>query len=105
MPQGGRRRCQTYNQDASLSHRHQRAARFRSSPEFAARSQCPDSEVRLNLQLAPVRTSESKDTGQTYDSSAALNPKFAIELAARLCELRVRGASSGLRNRRTLAAL
>src|ERR1043166_8677637 len=59
---------------------HALVSRFRSSPEFTARSQCPDSEVRLNLQLAPVRTSESKDTGQTYDCSAALNPKFAIEL-------------------------
>src|ERR1043166_6009156 len=96
-------------------------SRFRSSPDLAARSQCPDSEVRLNLQHTPVRTSESKDTGQPmivaplwtrssqsdsrqgganfgfaaldanfgieghwqiYDSSAALNPKFAIGLAA-----------------------
>src|ERR1043166_387469 len=41
-----------------------RVSRFRSSPELAARSQCPDSEVRLNLRHTPVRTSESKDTGQ-----------------------------------------
>ena len=43
------------------------ASRFRSSPNLAAR---------------PMRTSESKDTSQLYDSSAALNPKFATGLAA-----------------------
>src|SRR5262249_28888676 len=53
-------------------------SRFRSSPTPAARS---------------MRTSESKDTGKIYDSSAALNPKFATRLAAPLGELRVRGTS------------
>ena len=38
-----------------------------------------------------MRTSESKDTSKTYDSSAALNPKFATDLAAMPGELRVRG--------------
>src|ERR1043166_3275360 len=33
---------------------------------------------------------------QTYDSCAALNPKFATRLAARLGELRVRGTSPRL---------
>ena len=37
-------------------------SRFRSSPNLAAR---------------PMRTSESKDTSKSYDSSAALNPKLA----------------------------
>jgi hypothetical protein len=31
---------------------------------------------------------------QLYDSSAALNPKFASGLAAIVCELRVRGTST-----------
>src|ERR1700730_8539914 len=45
----------------------QLVSRFRSSPNLAAR---------------PMRTSESKDTSKPYDSSAALNPKFATGLAA-----------------------
>ena len=68
----------------------QASVRFRSSPEPAAR---------------PGANFGIEGHWQSYDSSAASNPKFAIGLAARLCELRVRGASSGLRNRRTLATL
>src|SRR5262249_28265402 len=55
---------------------------------------CPDSEVRQALQHPLMRTSESKGHQQIYDSSAALNPKFATSLAASSCELRVRGTSS-----------
>ena len=43
---------------------------------------CPDSEVRPNLPHTPMRTSESKDTSNFINSSAALNPKFATGLAA-----------------------
>jgi len=68
----------------------QASVRFRSSPEPAAR---------------PGANFGIEGHWQSYDSSAASNPKFAIGLAARLCELRVRGASSGLRNRRTPATL
>src|SRR5262249_29492129 len=57
----------------------QLVSRFRGSPEYAARS---------------MRTSESKDTSKLYDSSAALNPKFAIGLAAMSGELRVRGTDA-----------
>src|SRR5262249_26737352 len=60
--------------------RHRRArplvSRFRSSPEFAARS-----EANFGIE----------GHQPFYESSAALNPKFAIGLAAMLCELRVRG--------------
>src|SRR5215475_8701070 len=38
-----------------------------------------------------MRTSESKATGNSKDSSAPLNPKFAIGFAALARELRVRG--------------
>src|ERR1043166_1045749 len=53
-------------------------SRFRSSPEFAARS-----EANFGIE----------GHQQHYDSSAALNPKFATGLAAVEYELRVRGAS------------
>ena len=53
-------------------------SRFRSSPEFAARS---------------VANFGIEGHQQRYDSSAALNPKFAIGLAAIGRELRVRGTS------------
>src|ERR1043166_2046529 len=55
---------------------------------------CPDSEVRQTLQHPLMRISESKGHQQIYDSSAALNPKFATSLAASSCELRVRGTGS-----------
>jgi len=54
-------------------------SRFRSSPEFAARS-------GANFGIEGHQ--------QLYDSSAALNPKFANGLAAIVCELRVRGTRS-----------
>src|SRR5262249_33720589 len=54
-------------------------SRFRSSPEFAARS-------KANFGI--------EGHWPLYDSSAALNPKFAIGLAAMGCELRVRGTCS-----------
>src|SRR5215470_5816145 len=52
--------------------------------------QRPDSEVRKTLRHALMRTSKSKGHWQAYDSNAPLNPKFAIGLAAILCELGVR---------------
>src|ERR1051326_637645 len=55
---------------------------------------CPDSEVRQTLQHPLMRTSDSEGHQQIYDSSAALNPKFATSLAASSCELRVRGTGS-----------
>src|SRR2546421_5001845 len=42
-----------------------------------------------------MRTSESKGHWQLYASGALLNPKFAIGVPARLCELRVQGTSAG----------
>src|SRR5215831_20328076 len=54
---------------------------------------CPDSEVRKSLRHTLMRTSESKGHEQLYGSGAPLNPKFAIGLAAHLCELRVAGTS------------
>jgi hypothetical protein len=55
-------------------------SRFPSSPEFAAHS-------KANFGIEGHQ--------QRYESGAALNPKFAIGLAAMLCELRVRGTRDG----------
>src|SRR5215470_5268091 len=55
--------------------------------------QCPDSEVRTSLQHVRMRTSESRDTGNSMNLVPLLNPKFANTLAAKSCELRVRGTS------------
>src|SRR5262249_8957457 len=54
------------------------------------RPKCPDSEVRPSVPHPPKRTSESKDTWQIYNSSAASNPKFATGLAA--IEVRTSGS-------------
>src|SRR5262249_32346919 len=59
------------------------ASRFRSSPNFAARS-----EANFGIE----------GRWKIYHSGAALNPKFATDRAALLCELRVRGTRAAPRN-------
>jgi hypothetical protein len=44
--------------------------------------QCPDSEVRIIFAARSVANFGIEGHWQLYDSSAALNPKFAIGLAA-----------------------
>src|SRR6202011_3247921 len=92
--------------DAEHQHaEHQQRGRDRAADEgFGNAHQCPDSEVRKTLQHPLMRTSESKGHWHIYDSSAALNPKFATVLAAMLCELRVRGTSGNRRRWRTRPA-
>ena len=54
-------------------------------------SRVPIPIVRKHLPHTLGERSESKGHEQLYGSSAPLNPKFANGLAARVCELRVRG--------------
>src|ERR1043166_8218109 len=74
----GKRGNAPAEQMRSMKSRSTPVSRFRSSPEFAAHS-------GANFGI--------EGHWPLYDSSAALNPKFAIGLAALWCELRVRGTS------------
>ena len=65
-------------------------ARRERRPSLTAAS-VPIAIVRKHLRHTLGERSESKGHWQLYGSSAPLNPKFAIGLAARVCKLRVRG--------------
>jgi len=54
-------------------------------------TKCPDSEVRTRSRQSRCKLRNQRDTSNVMILVPLLNPKFANTLAARPCELRVRG--------------
>src|SRR5262245_65669187 len=55
---------------------------------------CPDSEVRMDSRRTVCELRNQRDTSNCMILVPLLNPKFANALAAKSCELRVRGTSA-----------